>query len=414
MAITKLQAPVTGQPISRPLLHYVSSNQTTYSDFAYLFDLYYYPIGGVPGIPILIGKFKIVPDTTYSRGLFDASKIIKGYIQTKFEPTENLLAWSTDKVKCTYRVQYGEYYNGTSHYNVIPDIDDVTCYYLWSDILNASTLPLYPTVYQWLTDRDTTNLRVPRNRTFLIPVNNSAFGTIYNTQRISITGDNGTGGYSHNFDNTTALQVLTLNLNSYIINQSFIDDATEDLDALVPDWWATLRVKNNYNYGTIRTSEARVNYTCPKINSVQLHFLNRYGAFETMSFDAVNKQIAAIERKQYKRQGIELGSASVSEFSSSDYTGFGETYVFSTKDTTFYTKQDYSYKLTSDWVNETDYNWLKQLIASPLVYTDVYTPGDITIYYPVQIKTATWEQKLNYSDKMFNLELEINVGQIIL
>jgi hypothetical protein len=207
---------------------------------------------------------------------------------------------------------------------------------------------------------------------------------------------------------------LTLNLNSYIINQSFINDATEDLDALVPDWWATLRVKNSYNYGTIRTSEARVNYTCPKINSVQLHFLNRYGAFETMSFDAVNKQIAAIERKQYKRQGIELGSASVSEFSSSDYTGFGETYVFSTKDTTFYTKQDYSYKLTSDWVNETDYNWLKQLIASPLVYTDVYNLGDSTIYYPVQIKTATWEQKLNYSDKMFNLELEINVGQIIL
>jgi hypothetical protein len=145
--------------------------------------------------------------------------------------------------------------------------------------------------------------------------------------------------------------------------------------------------------------------------------LNRYGVFETFSFDAVNRQSDAVERKSYKKTGINLGSASVNEYDYFDNgASNGETYVFAQKETNFYTKQDFSYKLISDYVNEQDYNWLKQLVASPLVYTDVPISAstDASVYYPVQIKTAQWEQKYSGADKVFNLELEINVGQIIL
>ena len=414
MAVTELQAPSSGQPISRPLLHYVSSNQTSYSDFYYIIEVYYYPYGGTPGVAVLIGKFKVFPDPTYSRGLLDVSKIIKGYLQTAFTPTQELLAWSSDKINVQYAVKYAEYYNGAEHYPGTWTFTAIAAYYYWSDIINASILPSYPTAHQWLTDRDTTQMKVPRQKNFFLPFNNSRFGTIYNTQQIHIDAINTSTSQSDNFDRTTDKQACQLNLNSDVIKYVFDNEFSIDIDSVVPDYHLDIKARNTHT-PLVTTSTATLTYTCPKAATIQLHFLNRYGVFETMSFEATNRMTQSVERKQYKRSGIELSSSYVNEFSSFETSSdLGSSYIFSTKDTSFYTKQDYGYKLMSDYVNEQDYYWLKQLIASPLVYADYYIPNQQSNYFPVTIKTAQWEQKFSGQDKVFNLELEINAGQIII
>ena len=71
----------------------------------------------------------------------------------------------------------------------------------------------------------------------------------------------------------------------------------------------------------------------------------------------------------------------------------------------FATKQRITYKLISDWVNFTDYNWLKELIASPEVYMERNNQ-----FVPVTIGTTSWSEKKRYADKTFNLELDIDIA----
>jgi hypothetical protein len=73
----------------------------------------------------------------------------------------------------------------------------------------------------------------------------------------------------------------------------------------------------------------------------------------------------------------------------------------------FATAQTITYKLTSDWLNLTEYNWIKELIGSPEVYMEDTTNGG---YIPVKISTSSWTEKKRYADKVYNLELDIEFG----
>jgi hypothetical protein len=66
------------------------------------------------------------------------------------------------------------------------------------------------------------------------------------------------------------------------------------------------------------------------------------------------------------------------------------------------------YKLISDWVSEQDYSWLAQLVSSPIVYMEV-----LGAYFPVTISTTNYEYKLESADKLFNFEIEIEVGKYL-
>jgi hypothetical protein len=70
----------------------------------------------------------------------------------------------------------------------------------------------------------------------------------------------------------------------------------------------------------------------------------------------------------------------------------------------FAVKQKVSYSLNSDYVNATDYNWLKELIASPEVYME---RGGY--YYPAIVTDNNWTEKKRISDKLFNLAITIEL-----
>jgi hypothetical protein len=71
----------------------------------------------------------------------------------------------------------------------------------------------------------------------------------------------------------------------------------------------------------------------------------------------------------------------------------------------FWGEQSISFKLTSNWVNQTDYTWLKELIYSPEVYLEWNG-----YYLPVNITDSAWQEKKNYQDKQFNLELNVELA----
>jgi hypothetical protein len=75
---------------------------------------------------------------------------------------------------------------------------------------------------------------------------------------------------------------------------------------------------------------------------------------------------------------------------------------------TFAANETVSFKLMSDYINQTDYLWMKDLITSPEVY---YEQGGY--YYPVGVKTNSWSDKNRIADKMFNFELSIEFAEKI-
>jgi hypothetical protein len=64
--------------------------------------------------------------------------------------------------------------------------------------------------------------------------------------------------------------------------------------------------------------------------------------------------------------------------------------------------------LVSDWVSQQDSDWLQQLIASTSVYLE--SNGG---YFPVTITNAQYDFKKTESDKLWNVEIDIEVGRII-
>jgi hypothetical protein len=149
----------------------------------------------------------------------------------------------------------------------------------------------------------------------------------------------------------------------------------------------------------VQVDTMRVTLSCTQYDVIPLHFLNSVGGYETFHFSLVNRQTRAIEKKSFQRLQYEYESATTAMDMVDAYGRlYGGTIPFSTQ-------QKVTYKLTSDWVNFTDYNWLKEMIASPEVYLERNNQ-----FMPINITTTNWTEKKRFADKTFNLELDIDLG----
>jgi hypothetical protein len=149
----------------------------------------------------------------------------------------------------------------------------------------------------------------------------------------------------------------------------------------------------------VQVDTMRVNLTCTQYDIIPLHFLNAVGGYETFHFSLVNRQSRSVERKSFERLNYEYESATTSMDNVDAYGRlYGGTIPFSTQ-------QKVTYKLISDWINFTDYNWIKELISSPEVYMQRNNQ-----FIPVVIGTNNWNEKKRFADKTFNLELDIELG----
>lgn len=155
------------------------------------------------------------------------------------------------------------------------------------------------------------------------------------------------------------------------------------------------------NYGGTSSDELMINLVCnPRWTPVSIHFLNKLGGYDTFAFRLVNKREARVERKSYDQMGWQYNSGAMTRYDSYKKINAGNN--------TFAVNETVSFKLASDYINQTDYLWLKDLITSPEVY---YEQGGY--YYPVSIKTTSWEEKIKPADKMFNFELTVEFAQKI-
>lgn len=403
MAITILQQPSNGCALSRPNFIYLNSNlASSWSDFRYIISIEYTdPDSATPNQPITIGKFRFSPDPLTKKGMFDISKIALNYFNHKFKGSFEMVAWQTDKVNVRLIYSFGEYYNGSEHFP-IQATNYLKAYYYYTDILASVINPSYPSTYSILSDRDVTNIIVPQKRNLYLPFNNIYSGTPA-SHLFDCFNYYGNIPYDMNALNLTLLkQCIELNLGSLALNYAIYGNDDPQITSYL------LQIsKPSGEY----LDNIWVYYKCTKNNDMQIHFLNRFGAWETMSFSAINREETESERRTFKSKGITALNSSIVDYSGyvSPTTGF-TTYVKDRKETVFFDNVKTKYTLVSDYVNEQDYKWLQQLINTPSAYVEKYNPN-FTLVYPCVIETSQWKQKFSGADKIFNLEITISVGE---
>jgi len=394
MAITIDNSPSEYQSFHDDLWYVVSSTNTGQTNFKYVFDVY---INST-----LVARVKSFPQPTTNKGLFNVATIIRNYAASYFQPATAQTAFNYigSGNRINYEVKFGEEYGGTTYTNLTTDTNDALNYYPSTLTGGAAyTGSWYQTYYMG-------NVISTRyNQAFTTKLfDNRVFLTIQNPQlntprdwKLSVTRNNGgttTTSTPTAFTSVSDVAVLDISptaINTYL-GTTFITSATDSYQVSIDEDIA----------GTVYN--ANVTILCDsRYENIPLHFLNSLGGYDTMNFSLVNRQSRNAEKKSFEEIEWQYSGGNMKRFNSNN--------VYNGGSKQFYTQQTISYRLISDWVNHTDYTWLRDLIMSPEVYMEYKSPfAQYSYFIPVTITTSSWTEKKRYADKTYNLELDITLG----
>lgn len=364
--------------LERPVIHAFGENQVVSLPYAYnryLFDIY---INGV----MVLREYKVITFASTTYAYLDVAPIIKNYIQA------NLSSMYLPYIE--YQVKYGteDATTGVITTNVITETS-----YAWygypsflNDDLRADIGGSYYDGLYLSTNRSRI-LQLYGNYTVISPFYKSqalagdVLEWLYNGATVQRVNSSSTGVYN----NKITAADLNLSQNIHLLEQICFSGSLID------------NIPNN-------TIQIQTN--CTKNNPVMIHFLNSLGGFESFLFSGVNRVNTSIERQSINKLGLitTLTSSGLSRDVSIDRvynSTLGEV------KTNYSNTMSHKMKLVSDYVSETDFLWLRELLASPQVFAQI---DNNALMIPVTVETSDWAEKKRGADKMFNLEIDILLG----
>jgi hypothetical protein len=373
MAITVNQTPGTNPSLHDDLWFVASSTNSGQTNFKYVFDVYI--------SSTLVARVKLFPDPVEDSAAFNAASIVRNYWLSYFKANTSREAFNYDgnDIYVAYTIKYGEEYNGTLYTNLTTA--NYKAYNFYNPLFRTWSTDYFGSFdSKWLTNRDRNNLYVGYSEKLYISWLNINFPDVAIGLKVSVDGATLQTGATQMVDEFTMFDVSPGAINDYFGS------------TLIPSTFTKYTVRvNNLDTLTIYNS-------CSKYTVETLHFLNQLGGYDTFTFRLVNKQESTGERKNYERSGWEFASDAMSR-----YDAYNRMYAGAR---TFSVMQSVVFRLTSDWLTETDHNWLRELIMSPEVYLEKNG-----YYYPVTIGTNNWQQKIRNVDKTFNLTLDVNYSK---
>ena len=389
-----------GNCVNDAIYFVVSSTNSSQSNYKYIADVY---VGGS-----LVARLKAFPDAEAAevpanRGIFEVSDIIRNYVKTYFDPQDGyyLMCFSSSSVNphisVDYEIKFGESYGGTDYYNQVSGAYVGYNYYkpLFRGIKDNENIIDYSN--KFLTDRDLTALETEFDSPLFVSYFDSYENTVteikvtrYSEGWVSIDSDE--------LSVSDAAPFQMYNICPYAINQ----DITDFIEST--DYGYGVQLKYSISGSDYYTDEIRVKIKCtnPKGLTIPLTFLNRMGGYDTLNFSLVNRQRLQIEDKTYKKTQWRYGSGYMLNTTQAGYIPSSVKYS---------AKHTNTILLRSDYLNETDYNWLRDLVATTEAHICLKEDNSYEWrFYPVIVKTLNWEEKKRAADKMFNLEIEVEVA----
>lgn len=158
----------------------------------------------------------------------------------------------------------------------------------------------------------------------------------------------------------------------------------------------------NWNNGSARRYKFATMYTqsCGKHDPMRIAYMNKFGVYDFFNFDLVNKTTFDVEKKGYQR----------------NYTGDiyeADGIVVKNINPIYYTKEMQKWKIISDYLTDAQSELIRELYSSPVVYMNLVNDNQITpSWIPVKPMATSYELKKTASDKLFNLELDLEFGLV--
>ena len=359
MAITINTEPNDIAPVYSDISYVVTSTNYAQSNFKFVAV-----VKNAAGTIIAKLKAPIFHGTT-DKAVFNLSRILQNYVTYDF--TQSLATIS----KCpnsyiAYSVEFGEEYGGTEYLTLATD----TGKYVWNglfDLYGSETTSTYQITFPSSTPKFLTRVRT--RRVSLAQTDYLYFlrGAVGASAEIQVKAYNAAG---------------TLLATSQIKNT--FTDAGEKSEFLLrcpagPDNLNDITAGNltsgtagdvipaSTSYYTMQSIDAGsqlgselyrfdVIEECSKYTTQYLYFLNPLGGFESVRCSMASKDKYNVSRKQFKRN---------------NYTLSGNTYAYDTSKhglTNYAVEKTKEVELNTNWLNETEFEWLQDLIASPVVF----------------------------------------------
>ena len=375
MAITSESVPGSYTSAHDSLWHIVSSTNVAESSFKYVFD--------IQVSSATVATLKNYPDSG-NYGVLDVAPIIRNYLGSGFNPSgSSLLQYAGSFLFVDYTILFGEEYGNTTYANLTSATAKG-----WNYSLNPFRTSISTYTNKFLTTRDRSAGEVISGEKFFITYFNANLSAVTATiQKINEDGSN--SGSSSTGATLSSLSSLLLDLSPSAINtylgSSFITDAT-------------------YGYKvTIGSDTMTMKQVCaPRFTPINLVFQNQFGGYDTFGFRLLNRQQKNFKRTTYQTAEYQRNGTAM-DFKNSSGVHYGGVQALATQ-------IDWSYLVTSDYISAVDYALGSELLASNEVYLHLIN-GGTSDYYPIVMKDTNYQEKVSTSDKLFNYQLQFDLGQ---
>lgn len=389
MAITIQAFPPDYSSVQGDLIYTVAevahtADPVTYPNYKFVGDVY---IGAT-----MVARVKKVPDPVTRIGIFNVGQIVRNYIATTFNPQfiPDIIAQTLGDGEFSLEVtmKFGEEYAYTTYTNLVSDTPRIF-YNNYNGRLVGGSSSLDGLLDKALTSRPyATPIRCDADFNFipLWPSTADAFNV-----RIR----------KYDFSNTEGVNLnlpITPVANTLII----INPARGVLNAIDTNY-----INDGIKYYTVEFdtpnivdhSIYRFDLDCEcTYEQYTLHFLNKYGGFESKDFTKVSRKTIDIEKKDFGKLPYMVDVSGVVSYRNSNN-------VYNETRSVYSSQYKEKMILNSDLLTDAEYRWLQELVLSPMVYME-----EDGYFFPIVITETNYEPKKNVNDQLTNLTIGIEFG----
>ena len=406
--ITIKQDVGTYSPVYNKLEVSCESTNKNATDFKYIFEI----------VTTLHGTFTyyVTPEPTLSHGSLEFSRVLQGFIIEKINAYGSTAPFTQglDEMIIEYHIEYGEQFLDGGVITDYKDLTTGTTKYTW----DASFIE-----HEWITQR---NESFP----FYTWVMNTAGGsnneflTNYKTPKVGITDLGWTYLMTDTVSDVDYLEVKTYDSAGALIQTVTANDGSSTLvpgrikavatspqslnNIAVLASGAQPVITSSVDYYTVQIFEGTptaiselLTFTiedCTRYEKYRLHFLNELGGFDSFNFTLRNQKSSRAKRKSYTRAETVITSTGI-DYSHENIGSLD-----------YYVRSGDKIKLRSDYLTDAENTWLKELIESPNVLWETTDTLGVTVFYPVKVMSNNWTGKKQSIDKLFNLEIDVELA----
>lgn len=361
-------------------------SSSTYPDYKYVCDIYIYGI--------LQARLKAFPRPTDKLGVFNIGNVVRNYLLTQFLPLPNVIQAQTfgeDAFYVNGICRFGEEYGNVTYSNMI--IDSQRSYF---NHYNGRLIGK-PTILADYKDK------VLSKRPYATPVYRDAkFCFISFLPTDDTTINLIIKSYSGGTLVGTTTQPFTPTASSTNEMQIF-NVAPAAINTVSPGFISSFITYYTIEFSTTNITDDsiyRFNLVCePKFETYSIHFLNRFGGFESKDFTKVSRRKIDIEKKDYGCSPYIITSDGQPHYYNIEHNVYRESrsvYAGSWKEKMI---------LNTDLLTDAEYTWLEDLMLSPLVYIEIDD-----YFFPLTITDSNYEPRKVINDDLTNLTLNIEFG----